>query len=73
MKAASGEPDLLSAQAKIMGEVRVVSDAMIEFIYSFFGAAWLKNFGSELPLEVCADLNAAPGLFDIRLPVLVNV
>jgi hypothetical protein len=73
IKAVSGAPDLVSAQRKIMDEVRLVSDAMIEFIYAFFAAIWLKHFGSVMPMEVCTNLDTAPELFEFRLPALVKV
>ncbi len=73
IQAASGEPDLLSAQEKVMGEVRLVSDAMSEFIYAFFAAVWRKQFGHEMEAEVCADISGAPDLFDVWIPFFVTL
>jgi hypothetical protein len=71
--AASGEPDLVSTQNRVMGEVRLVGDAMSEFIYAFFAAIWQKHFGPELEAVACADTSAAPDLFRVWIPFFVNV
>jgi hypothetical protein len=69
---ATGENDLVQAQMRIMNEVRIVGDAMIEFIYGFFKALWLKRFGPEIEAEVCGDIGNAPDVEEVWIPYFVR-
>lgn len=70
---AIGEKDLVSAQKKLMREVRQVSDDMTQFIMALTAAFWVKHFGSELTGEVCAEISDAPGFFDVWIPFFVEI
>jgi hypothetical protein len=67
---AIGEPDLASAQTRIMKELQNVSEAMMDFIMSFTSAAWQKHFGTEMDAVVCAKTDQSPNFFDVWVPFL---
>jgi hypothetical protein len=71
--AAIGEIDLVSAQHKLMEELRVVSDAMTEFIMSLTRAFWLQHFGETMDAEVCAKLADSPDIFGVWIPFFVKI
>ncbi len=70
---ATGEPSLVQAQQKLMDEVRLVSDAMAEFIGAFLTAIWRRHFGQEFEATICADIGAAPDLEAPWIPFFVRV
>jgi hypothetical protein len=71
--AAIGEPDLASAQHKLMGELRVVSDAMTEFTMSLTKAFWLQHFGENMDAEICAKLDDCPDILEVWIPFFVKI
>jgi hypothetical protein len=72
MMHASREADLISAQKKIMHEVRIVSDLMMEFIPAFCASVWRKHFGSEMQGDVCLKKTNAPSLLKVWIPFFVE-
>jgi hypothetical protein len=70
---AVGETDLVAAQTKIMGDVSQVSQDMTQFIMALTAALWIRHFGPEMTGEVCAKIEAAPGVFDVWIPFFVEV
>ncbi len=71
--AAVGGQDLISAQKKLMADMRVVSDSMTTFIMSLTLAMWQKHFGSEMDAEVCAKTANSPNLFEVWIPYFVSI
>jgi hypothetical protein len=60
MTNATGEPDLIQAHIKVMDEVRLNREPMLEFILAFIGALWKHRFGLEMDVvELLPILDAA--------------
>jgi hypothetical protein len=70
---AIGEPDLVSAQERIMQELKSVSEAMVEFIMSLTLAMWQKHFGDEMSAEVCVKTQQSPDIFEVWVPFFVRI
>ena len=73
MLKAVGESDLITAQEKIMVEVRSVSENMSQFIMALTAAFWTKHFGSEMTAELYAKITNAPGAFDVWIPFFIEI
>ena len=73
MQQTSGSANLIESQTRIMDEVRRANDAMTEFAHEFFAAVWRQHFGAEMDAVICADIAAAPSLFEFWVPFFVSV
>jgi hypothetical protein len=73
IKRATGEATLVEAQTKLMAEVRLVADAMVEFIGAFLTAMWMRHFGQEFEATICADIADAPDLGTPWIPFFIRV
>lgn len=65
--------NLRDAQAKIMGEVRLVSDLMGEFIPALTAAIWRKHFGNDMMADKVFNIGTAPSIWDVTIPFFVEV
>ena len=70
---AIGESDLITAQERLMEEIRTALNEMTTLIMALIAAIWRKHFGPELEAEVCAKVADAPGVFEFWLPFFVEV
>jgi len=68
-----GETDLITAQKKIMAEVKTASQAMTELIKSLTALFWRKHFGSEMTGELCAIIDTAPKDIDVWIPFFIEI
>ena len=70
---AIGESDLITAQERLMAEIRTALKEMTTLIMALTAAIWRKHFGAEFEAEVCAKVADAPGVFEFWLPFFVEV
>jgi hypothetical protein len=68
-----GEVDAVSAQERLMAEVKIAMNEMTTLIMALTAAVWRKHFGDELQAELSANIKGAPGVFEFVLPFFVEV
>jgi hypothetical protein len=68
-----GEADMVAAQERLMGEVRIAMNEMTALIMALTAVIWRKHFGNELEAEVCAKITDAPSILKFALPFFVEV
>jgi hypothetical protein len=69
----AGEKDFITAQERLMLDMRVANNEMVTLLQALIAAMWLRHFDDEFEATVVATIHKSPKLFEFSLPYFFDI